>query len=56
MSSDSEAQAAITALNGTQLGGRTLTVNEARPSRATLRWRGRSRRIRVAAGAKPLAA
>jgi len=31
MSSDSEAQAAITALNGTQLGGRTLTVNEARP-------------------------
>jgi len=31
MSSDSEAQAAITALNGTELGGRTLTVNEARP-------------------------
>jgi RNA recognition motif-containing protein len=31
MSSDSEAQAAIAALNGTQLGGRTLTVNEARP-------------------------
>jgi RNA recognition motif-containing protein len=31
MSSDSEAQAAITALNGTQFGGRTLTVNEARP-------------------------
>jgi RNA recognition motif-containing protein len=31
MSSDAEAQAAITALNGTQLGGRTLTVNEARP-------------------------
>jgi RNA recognition motif-containing protein len=31
MSGDSEAQAAITALNGTQLGGRTLTVNEARP-------------------------
>ena len=31
MSSDSEAQTAITALNGTQLGGRTLTVNEARP-------------------------
>jgi RNA recognition motif-containing protein len=31
MSADSEAQAAITALNGTQLGGRTLTVNEARP-------------------------
>ena len=31
MSSDTEAQAAIAALNGTQLGGRTLTVNEARP-------------------------
>ena len=31
MSSDSEAQAAITALNGTELGGRTLTVNEACP-------------------------
>lgn len=31
MSSDGEAQAAISALNGTQLGGRTLTVNEARP-------------------------
>jgi RNA recognition motif-containing protein len=31
MSGDSEAQAAIAALNGTQLGGRTLTVNEARP-------------------------
>ncbi len=31
MSSDAEVQAAITALNGTELGGRTLTVNEARP-------------------------
>ncbi len=31
MSSDAEAQAAVAALNGTQLGGRTLTVNEARP-------------------------
>jgi RNA recognition motif-containing protein len=31
MSGDSEAQAAIAAVNGTQLGGRTLTVNEARP-------------------------
>ncbi len=31
MSSDSEAQAAITALNGSDMGGRTLTVNEARP-------------------------
>jgi RNA recognition motif-containing protein len=31
MSSDAEAQAAISALNGSQMGGRTLTVNEARP-------------------------
>ena len=34
MSSDSEAQAAISALNGSQMGGRTLTVNEARPQEA----------------------
>jgi len=31
MSSSSEAQKAIEALNGTQLDGRTLTVNEAKP-------------------------
>lgn len=31
MSSDSEAQAAIAALNGKEVAGRTLTVNEARP-------------------------
>jgi len=31
MSNDSEAQAAIDALNGSQQGGRALTVNEARP-------------------------
>jgi RNA recognition motif-containing protein len=31
MASDSEAQAAIAALNGKETGGRTLTVNEARP-------------------------
>jgi len=31
MGSDQEAQAAITALNGTELEGRALTVNEARP-------------------------
>jgi RNA recognition motif-containing protein len=31
MSSDQEAQAAIAALNGKEVGGRTLTVNEARP-------------------------
>jgi RNA recognition motif-containing protein len=31
MSSAEEAKAAITALNGTQMDGRTLTVNEAKP-------------------------
>src|SRR5712691_5565932 len=31
MEDDDEAERAINALNGTQLGGRTLTVNEARP-------------------------
>jgi RNA recognition motif-containing protein len=31
MNSDQEAQAAITALNGREINGRTLKVNEARP-------------------------
>ena len=31
MGTDQEAQAAIAGLNGKQMGGRTLTVNEARP-------------------------
>jgi RNA recognition motif-containing protein len=31
MKTDQEAQAAIAGLNGTQSGGRALTVNEARP-------------------------
>src|SRR5436189_5845642 len=31
MASDDQAQAAIAALNGQQVDGRTLTVNEARP-------------------------
>ena len=31
MATDEEAQKAIGALNASQLGGRTLTVNEARP-------------------------
>ncbi len=31
MGSDAEAQAAITALNGSEVEGRALTVNEARP-------------------------
>ncbi len=40
MSSDSDAQKAITALNGTQFGGRTLTVNEARPQEPRSGGRG----------------
>jgi len=31
MSTDAEAQQAITTLNGTMMGGRTLMVNEAKP-------------------------
>jgi RNA recognition motif-containing protein len=31
MGTDDEAQAAISALNGSEVGGRALTVNEARP-------------------------
>jgi RNA recognition motif-containing protein len=31
MASDADAQKAVTELNGTQLGGRTLAINEARP-------------------------
>ena len=31
MSTEAESKTAINALNGTQMGGRTLTVNEAKP-------------------------
>ena len=34
MGSDAEAQAAITGMNGQSLGGRSITVNEARPMEA----------------------
>jgi RNA recognition motif-containing protein len=34
MGTEDEAQNAITTLNGTQVGGRSLTVNEARPKAA----------------------
>ena len=34
MGSDAEAQAAITGMNGQTLGGRSITVNEARPMEA----------------------
>ena len=45
MGSDAEAQAAITAFHGTEHGGRTLTVNEARP-----KPEGGGRRIRRRSG------
>lgn len=43
MSSGSEAQGAIAALNGTQLDGRTLTVNEAKPMAKRDNFAGRGR-------------
>ena len=61
MGTDAEAQAAITALHGAEFGGRTLTVNEARPkpeggggaagaaaavAAGRLRWRRRPGRLR----------
>jgi RNA recognition motif-containing protein len=44
MSSGSEAQSAISALNGTDLDGRTLTVNEAKPMAARNNGGGRDSR------------
>jgi RNA recognition motif-containing protein len=41
MGSDQEAQAAITALNGQQVDGRNLTVNEAKPREDRGGGRGR---------------
>ena len=35
MSNDAEARAAIESLNGTEVDGRTITVNEARPKAST---------------------
>ncbi len=46
MGSDEEAQKAITGLNGTQLEGRTLVVNEARPQEPRSRPAGGSSRGR----------
>ena len=42
MASQTEAQAAIAGLNGTELQGRTLTVNEARPREERSSGGGRS--------------
>ena len=43
MSSETEAEAAIEALNGTDLEGRSLTVNEARPRQERGRGHGGGR-------------
>jgi len=43
MKSDEEAKAAIAALNGKEMGGRQLTVNEARPKTEGPRGGGRDR-------------
>jgi RNA recognition motif-containing protein len=43
MPSSNEAQAAIQAINGTEIKGRTVTVNEARPRSNDDRGRGPSR-------------
>jgi RNA recognition motif-containing protein len=40
MGSDAEAEAAISALNGQEVGGRALTVNEARPKESSGGGRG----------------
>ena len=42
MSTSDQAQAAITALNGSEMGGRSLTVNEARPMEPRSGGGGRS--------------
>lgn len=41
MSTDEEARKAIAALNGYELGGRALTVNEAKPRENRTRFGGR---------------
>ena len=46
MGTDQEAQAAIVALGGKQVGGRSLTVNEARPREDRPRSGGHGRRNR----------
>jgi len=42
MSNDAEAELAIKSLNGQELGGRALTINEARPKESGGGYRGRS--------------
>ena len=42
MNNDAEAERAIKSLNGQELGGRALTINEARPKESGGGYRGRS--------------
>jgi cold-inducible RNA-binding protein len=42
MSNDAEAERAISSLNGKQLDGRALNINEARPKESGGSYRGRS--------------
>jgi len=53
MPSDDEARAAIAALNGSELQGRTLTVNEARPRGERRGGGGRGRGPRGGGGRRP---
>ena len=47
MNDGAQANAAMSALNGRELNGRTLTVNEARPREAASFWRRRRRQALV---------
>ena len=52
MSSPEEAQKAISALNGSQLGGRALTVNVAKPREERTGGGGGRREYRVSGGGR----
>ena len=52
MSSPEEAQKAISALNGSQLGGRALTVNVAKPREERTGGGGSRREYRVSGGGR----
>jgi cold-inducible RNA-binding protein len=52
MSSNEEGEKAITALNGSQIGGRTLNVNEARPKAEHAGGGGRDRGERGGRGGR----
>lgn len=45
MGTEAEAQSALESLDGTEYGGRTLTVNEARPRPPRSNWSGGRSRV-----------